>query len=136
MMTAVHAEEEVPCVDTPVAKRSSRKARKAAPKKCMADEDTEDDCKENAACDGKPAVNSIRLRGRQVAGSSTDDSASEAEPEEDERVANAKEASGEQAPAMERVSPASAPAAPADDADADGMHHGLLCTSNTIDPLH
>ena len=114
-------------MDTPIAKRLSRKARKAAPKKCMADEATEDDGKENAASDGEPAVKSIRLRGRKVAGQSSDDSAPEAEPEEDEGAAGAEEAA-EDGAAMEDERPASAAAAPAADADVEGAHHGLLCT--------
>ena len=115
-------------MDTPVAKRSSRKARKAAPKKCMADEATEDDGKENAASDGEPAVKSIRLRGRNLAGQSSDDSAPEAEPEEEEGAAGAEEAAEEEGAAVEDERPVSAAAAPAADADADGAHHGLLWT--------
>ena len=127
MVIVPHAEEDVPCMDTPIAKRSSRKARKAAPKKCMADEATEDDGKENAASDGEPAVKSIRLRGRKVAGQSSDDSAPEAEPEEEEGAAGAEEAAEEEGAAVEDERPVSAAAAPAADADADGAQHGLLC---------
>ena len=115
-------------MDTPIAKRSSRKARKAAPKKCMADEATEDDGKENAASEGEPALKSIRLRGRKVAGAASDDSAPEAEPEEGEGAAGAKEAAEEEGVAMEDERPASAAAAPAADADADGAQHGMLYT--------
>ena len=120
--------EDIPCMDTPIAKRSSRKARKAAPKKCMADEPKEDDGRENAASDGETAVKSIRLRGRKVAGQSSDESAPEAEPEEEEGAANAEEAAEEEGAAVEAERPASAAAAPAADADADGAHHRLLCT--------
>ena len=88
----------------------------------MADEATEDVCKDRAASDGEPAVKSIRLRGRKVAGAASDVSASGAEPEEDEGAAGAEEAAAEQGPGNAR--PASAAAAPADDADADGMHNG------------
>ena len=125
MVLVPYAEENVPCMDTPIAKRSSRNARKAAPKKCMADEATEDDGKENAASDGEPAVKSIRLRGRKVAGQSSDDSAPEAEPEEEEGAAGAEEAAEEEGAAMEDERPVSAAAVPAADADADGAHHGL-----------
>ena len=72
-------------------------------------------------------MKSIRLRGRKVAGQSSDDLAPEAEPEEEEGAAGAEEAAEEEGAAVEDERPVSAAAAPAADADADGAQHGLLC---------
>ena len=42
--------------DSVIAKRKTRSARKAAPKKCMADEATDDEGKDGAASDAEPVT--------------------------------------------------------------------------------
>ncbi len=120
----VRAEEPECNSDGPIAARKARRTRKAAPKKCMADEATDDeDGKEDAAEDAEPAAaaKSTAKKGRKdCAGAISDEllklrleAAPEAGGEEAERA-------GPEADKENALQENSAPEAAAGDAAEDG----------------